>query len=411
MEISHSYYTPKLREYMDILKSYIELIENSRNLVGAQSEAFLSVKEYFGRVRRSQSYVEMREFVRGIKNLGDIDFRVSSKGKISVIKVRTRGKPQKTQPERIFGQKNPGKHSSWQASDGILKFANEKIFIPIAEKCIPQISEVITLAEPLDFYSASAEYFVKLREGGFGVARPVLLPKEERRMTVIGARNPLLINAGNNDGKVVPNDIIYDSNNNIFVITGPNNGGKTTYVKTVGLVQLMGQAGLFVPAESAEISFTDGIYTHFVAPDDITEGEGRYRNELRRMKEIFEAATPFSLVIVDEPCGGTGYEEGQRQSLTLLDGFHRLGSATYFTTHMHPLTREIGNGRFPAGKNLQVECIEKSQGIQYTYRVIPGSSGKSYGEEIAREVGLENRDIRRIISKRAKKEGYGGLLR
>ena len=66
-----------------------------------------------------------------------------------------------------------------------------------------------------------------------------------------------------------------------------------------------------------------------------------------------------------EPCGGTSYEEGQRQSLVLLDGFHKLGSATYFTTHMHPLTREVDNGRYPAGRNFQVECIDEGEKLKY----------------------------------------------
>jgi DNA mismatch repair protein MutS len=107
-------------------------------------------------------------------------------------------------------------------------------------------------------------------------------------MTVRNARNPLLVKDGHDGHRVVPNDIGYLPNQNVFVITGPNNGGKTTYVTTVGLVQLMSQKGLFVPAESAEVSFVDRIYTHFVTPDDITKGEGRYRNELMRVKEIFE---------------------------------------------------------------------------------------------------------------------------
>ncbi len=70
--------------------------------------------------------------------------------------------------------------------------------------------------------------------------------------------------------------------NKMLYVTGPNNGGKSTYVKTVGLVHLLSQNGLPITAQSAEVSFVDGIYTHFVAPDDITQGDGRYRNELKK---------------------------------------------------------------------------------------------------------------------------------
>ena len=230
-------------------------------------------------------------------------------------------------------------------------------------------------------------------------------------MTVRNARNPLLIEAKSDGRKIIPNDIVNNTDENMYIITGPNNGGKTTYVKTIGLIQLLSQKGLFVPAESADVSFLDGIYTHFISPDDITKGEGRYRNELRRIKEIFEKATPYSLVILDEPCGGTSYEEGQRQSLALLDGFHRLGSTTYFTTHMHLLTKEIDSGRYPAARNLSVECMYDGKEITYTYKVLTGAFGKSFGEEIARELGLMPDDIKETVFRRAEEEGYRDKLR
>ena len=155
----------------------------------------------------------------------------------------------------------------------------------------------------------------------------------------------------------------------------------------------------------------DGIYTHFITPDDIAQGEGRYRNELRRMKEIFEKATPYSLVILDEPCGGTRYEEGLRQSLAILDGFHKLGSATYFTTHMHPLTKEVDKGRYPAARNLTVEWKYVDHRMIYTYKINPGASDKSYGEEIAREMGLMPENIEETLFQKAEEGGYGEILR
>jgi DNA mismatch repair protein MutS len=130
-----------------------------------------------------------------------------------------------------------------------------------------------------------------------------------------------------------------------------------------------------------------------------------------RVKEIFEAATPYSLVILDEPCGGTSYEEGCRQSLVVLDGLHRLGPATYFTTHMHLVAQEIDSGRYPAAKNLSVECLYEGKKIKYTYKVGEGAAGKSYGDEIAREIGLMPENISQMVSKRADKQGYRDIIR
>lgn len=407
-----------------VIRTYRRVMLNLPDLESAQSEVISSANRYLKAVRDSEEFSRLSELVDKADNLVNVDLRVSfSKDKnpvhISVLElVGKQEKPRRSFFERISAQNksNDGEEnllSSYELDHlrvNIKHYLDREISY-VCKGFLPQINEVIGFMKQLDFYVGFADYFVKLREQGFDICRPILLPKEKRRMKVEKARNPLLMEAKNNGKKVVPNEIEYDGENNVFVITGPNNGGKTTYVKTVGLVQLLAQSGLFVPAKSAEVSFTDGIYTHFIATDDITKGEGRYRNELRRMKEIFERATPYSLVILDEPCGGTSYEEGQRQSLVLLDGFHTLASATYFTTHMHPLTKEVENGRYPAGKNIQVECVDKGGKLGYTYRVIPGSSGKSYGEEIAREIGLGSEEITNIISKRANKMEYRKLLR
>ncbi len=423
--VNRNTYGSSLEHGLRLLRTYREFICNFTNLESTQSKAISSVNNYLKNIRDSKEYSELCGFVDRIDNLVGVDFRVSINENGSPINmsalelIEKEDKPKKSFFEKLSGNKKSdetqertlGNSYGLNELGKIIQNYLDKKFISVIDEYVPQIKNVTKLIEPLDFYGGFADYFVRLCEEGFEISKPTLLPQEKRKMVVKNARNPLLMGKENNGHKIVANDIKYDEKDNISVITGPNNGGKTTYVKTVGLIQLMAQNGLFVPAKSAEISFTDGIYTHFVAPDDITNGEGRYRNELRRMKEIFGNATPYSLIILDEPCGGTSYEEGQRQSLVLLDGFHKLGSATYFTTHMHPLTKEVDNGRYPAGRNLQVKCIDDGKKIQYTYKVVPGSSGKSYGEEIAREIGLRPRNIMGAISRRASIKGYKELLR
>lgn len=146
------------------------------------------------------------------------------------------------------------------------------------------------------------------------------------------------------------------------------------------------------------ISQVDNIYTHFVTADDVTKGEGRYRNELRRLREIFEKATPFSIALIDEPCGGTSVREGGEQSLHILDGFHKIGCPTYFSTHIHEVAEEVdNNGRYPCAKNLQVEVHENGNGLEFTYRIIPGRAGKSYAVEVAEKYEMGPSHIKEII--------------
>lgn len=430
---------PNWQNGLDLIKQYRDFIDNRSDLGNANSKALKEVDSYFDMLRGSASFTELCDFLERIDNLKGIDFRVylDKNGlpvRMSALELaegKPEERPRKPLIERWLGKRDDGQSLRGAGEPNklgkIIQEYMDKQFTTIVMAYLGQIREVTELLEPLDFYASFAEYFTRLREVGFDICKPTLLPLAERRMTVTNARNPLLVEArilsarngrfhllpktGRGDKKVIPNDINHNLDGNMFIITGPNNGGKTTYVKTVGLVQLMAQKGLFVPAKSAEMSFVDGIYTHFVTPEDITKGEGRYRNELRRIKDVIESATPYSLVILDEPCGGTSHEEGERQSLALLDGFHKLSSTTYFTTHMHLLTKEVDSGRYPAARNLSVECLYDGKEIKYTYKVKAGAFGKSFGEEIARELGLMPENIIDTISKRAEEKGFRSILR
>jgi len=424
---------------LDLLRKFREFINDAIEPREAKARAVKEVVSYFSKIKGSESFEGLCEFLNKIETSSEISFRVTigrNGSPLRMYAVALTPKEPERKPgilsviERLFLKKN--RYEQSMESGGrvnnigkiIQRYMDEQ-FLPLIKEYAKQIREVIKLLQPLDFYAGFALYFALLKEIKFDICKPVMLPAEKRKTTIKKGRNPLLLKKGilglqnassmlralNDSDKIVPNDIHHQADENMFVITGPNNGGKTTYVKTAGLVQLMSQQGLYTFAESAEVSFVDAIFTHFVTPDDITKGEGRYRNELRRMKEIFEKASPYSFVILDEPCGGTSYEEGLRQSLALLDGFHKLGAATYFTTHMHPLTKEVDKGRYQAAKNISVECILEGSNMTYTYKIKNGASQKSYGLEIAKELGLMPENIEKTVFQKAEEKGYDNVLR
>ncbi len=431
--------SPNMTNGLEMVKKYQEFIEHPRDMSMAGSEALQAIDAYFNEIGQSDTFRKLARFINKTRNLDGVDFRVTldkhcnplSLLTMDLVEKKPGQRPRIPFIERFLGKKEEGRalRDSGKLNElgKLVESYLENEFAPVFRRYAEHIKELTDLIEALDFYAGFADYFIKLKTLEFDLCRPVLLQKEMRKMAVKRARNPLLLDkrlmsAGNSNNifmmktgiyrqKVVPNDIEYRSEKNMFIITGPNNGGKSTYVKTVGLIQLLSLTGLFVPASFAEVTFVDGIYTHFVAPDDIAQGEGRYRNELKRMKEVIEKATPYSLVILDEPCGGTSYEEGLRQSMTLLDGFHKLGPAVYFTTHMHPITKEVDKGRYPAAKNMSVECFYENRKMNYSYKIKSGASGKSYGEEIAKEIGLMPDNIVQTVSRKARENGYGKILR
>ena len=397
---------------LDVLQKYTAMVNQfTRTLESAESKPMQRLGEYFTEVRNSKFFKDVFP-VFDVRYFKDqriaLDVTVGRNGVLTASEYQRAEGASRIPAFRLISRTGPlGFFSAF-----FKMFSLPSTFAMDATNTVVQnnLEELLKVAEiiaPLEFYTCGASFYRRMKEIGMPVQLPVVLPKEERKMHLPHARNPLLLYQervdGRNFSRVIPNDIIFNGEQNMFVITGPNNGGKTCYVKTGGLLQLLGQGGLPVTAEGeASLSVVDGMYTHFVSPDDIMAGEGRLLNELRRVEKIFRKATPYSYVILDEPCGGTEHSEGARQSAIILDGLHKLGSVVYFTTHLHEVADMVDNGKYTAGRNLQVEIIEDpgSKRLIRTYRVLPGKATSSYGVEVARSIGLTNDGISGVIEER-----------
>ncbi len=146
--------------------------------------------------------------------------------------------------------------------------------------------------------------------------------------------------------------------------------------------------------------YPEFIFTHFIKSDDLTRGDGRYAAELRKVKRIFEKATPASLVILDEPCSGTSHQEGVEQSMILLRAFHKLGCAVYFVTHMHEIARRIETSSLHAAANLSVGISFENGKPVLDYTIREGAGQKSYGLELAEAMGLGSDQLDELIRSR-----------
>lgn len=223
--------------------------------------------------------------------------------------------------------------------------------------------------------------------------RPMALPKirdsEAHYMLAEAARNPYIDSLSS----AVPNDIDL-SGQRITFVTGPNSGGKTTYCKTVAQLQLLGQIGCYLPAESAEMTVADRIFYHAPQFDSLRDEEGRFGTELKRTRDIFKSITPRSLVVLDELAEGTTYEEKLEQSHAILDGFYTIGNNTVLVTHNHELAR-----RFAAEERGQYRQVE----LRYdnpTYKIAAGISTVSHADRVARKLGFSADDIKDSLARR-----------
>ncbi len=192
----------------------------------------------------------------------------------------------------------------------------------------------------------------------------------------------------------VPNDAELGEDCQIVVLTGPNMGGKSTYLRQVALIVLMAQAGSFVPAEAAEISTIDRLFTRVGAADDLARGESTFMVEMIETANILHHATGESLVILDEVGRGTATFDGLSLAWAIVEHLHQhRRPKTLFATHYHELTELAST--LPGVVNRTMAVREWEERIIFLRRVVPGSADKSYGIHVARLAGLPDSVITR----------------
>src|SRR5580704_8201534 len=209
-------------------------------------------------------------------------------------------------------------------------------------------------------------------------------PVVERRMEESGG------------GRFVPNSVHMDADAGpaVMLITGPNMGGKSTYLRMAALLVVMAQCGCFVPAEKMRLGLVDRIYTRIGASDNVARGRSTFMVEMTETAAILNTATAKSLVLLDEMGRGTATYDGLSLAWATVEHLHeRIGARTLFATHYHELT--LLADRLAKLKNVRVTVKENAGGIVFLHTVEAGAASKSYGIEVARLAGLPNAVIAR----------------
>lgn len=196
-------------------------------------------------------------------------------------------------------------------------------------------------------------------------------------------------------GRFVENDIeLKHDDARLLILTGPNMAGKSTVLATVGLIQLMAQAGSYVPCSSAKIGLADRIYYRAGSYDDIAVGKSTFMVELLEVAEILNTSTESSLVMVDELGRGTSTYDGMALAWAVAEHIHDVTrSRCLFTTHYHELA-ELEE-KLPFARNYHVSVAERADEVVFLYKLQRGGTDKSYGINVARMAGLPKDVIRR----------------
>lgn len=222
-----------------------------------------------------------------------------------------------------------------------------------------------------------------------GYCRPQFAEAGTGEVEIIDGRHPVLEQqelTGSND-RFVPNDLyLNETTHTILLITGPNMGGKSTYLRQTALIVLMAQMGGFVPARSARLPIVDRIFTRIGASDNLARGRSTFMVEMTETAAILNTATLRSLILLDEIGRGTATYDGLAIAWAVIEYIHSTSRAkTLFATHYHELT-ELD--RLQGVKNFHVSVKENAGGIIFLRKVEPGAADRSYGIEVAKLAGL-----------------------
>ncbi len=216
-------------------------------------------------------------------------------------------------------------------------------------------------------------------------------------LEIIEGRHPVIEQqelAGGSE-RFVPNDLHLNSTTHtILLLTGPNMGGKSTYLRQTALIVIMAQMGSFVPARSARLSVVDRVFTRIGASDNLARGRSTFMVEMTETAAILHTATPRSLILLDEVGRGTSTYDGLAIAWAAIEYLHaRVRAKTLFATHYFELT-ELAD-QLSGVKNYHVSVKETGGGIAFMRKVEPGAADRSYGIEVAKLAGLPNEVITR----------------
>lgn len=414
------------------LELYFEIIDESENYYTSlpETEHFASEEfaELFGRIHGIATSREYHDLKVGTRKLIDRITRIKSisvgfnfdarlspvemgiisvndqyieSGKLVDKILRMDFTPNGLQAiEPIIAVDKSLKHDEFALlQDSILRSV-DKIFVRAVKNWPREFSKyiadnlafLIDLLPDLQFILVVTKIHKKLTESGVPMCIPNYHAKEERIFRAKQLYNPALAIRMSEAGtikSIVSNDIEFDEKGQIYILTGPNNGGKTVFLVSVGMAQILAQLGMLIPAKSIEISPIYHIYVHF-PKYSANEKMGRLEDECARIKEIFESINKYSLCLFDETFSSTDFDEGCGLAFEILRAIECYGAHAIFGTHFHHLNHRVNEAKAD-GDCVSFDYLSAgiSNGKHRTYRITRSRpEGKSFASDIAAKYGL-----------------------
>ncbi|MCP3956658.1 MAG: DNA mismatch repair protein [bacterium] len=260
-------------------------------------------------------------------------------------------------------------------------------------KISPSLTPLVQMVGQIELYLATRSFKRRVEGEGLAMCLPVF--DGDRPLELNRVFNPLLLGL---ERPAVPCDIHCHGRQVITVITGPNSGGKTRLLQALGLTQLLGQAGLYVPAAEANLPLIRGMFVSLVESETASQAEGRLGRELLRIRHLFESMGTPSLVILDELCSGTNPAEGTEIFSLVVRLLGRLETSGFISTHFLDHARELRD--HPPEADLEFLQVETDDKLASTYQFRPGVAETSLAAATAERLGVSFDKLSALIDER-----------
>ena len=420
-----------LLEYLRELTVYVEVLESTVDILEKNKISSSGLK---GLLQQAKSIVDSPEFnefkddiklmhedlsnVRGvvvginltpdlnIESIASVDFvpqRLQPRYKITDIMISVGNVVYGTTPSNTVGRPNSTeaklKSAHWRSVDPQLatltpliekhlKWHIIKIRKTLSKYIKLDSRQMTEMYEGLTFYLVMAKFAGKLKEAGVEICMPDLASDDsDRSFDIKGLYNVRLFFAGEKD--IVKNDLAFSPSENIYILTGPNRGGKTILEQAVGIISVMASAGLFVTASSCSGRPFGNILTHFPIDENLTINYGRLGEEAVRIKEIVGQTDERTLILFNETYSTTSAVDGLYLSCDLLRILKEIGSAVIFNTHIHEVARSIDEmNEWPGESNVVSLVMEIKDNVNTFHVKRSPPESRSYARNIAEKYGI-----------------------
>lgn len=439
--LADSFYALNTR--LNSLKTFIECITKCHEFCQKfqdkfRSEALKGLVEYFASVYNSEYFDEvkretdecLRILAKGVKsvtvgiNFDDMMRPVEAMLlSVSTDSIKKKGrfdwifKHLDGGPDRAIGRT----HSLYNENGGTndleaplfreLKEINSE-YISHLDRAIrayfkKSTEDILTFESQMSFYIGAKRIIDAVRARGLDMCRPKYLKMEERRLNAKGvfdlsfytqmvSSDPM----GSLKDKIITNDCTMDDNGRFFVLTGANNGGKTTYTRAIGIIQVMAQAGIYVPCSSCEISPVDFIYTHFPKEEEVGLNTSRFTQECKQFKVTVDNATRYSMLLLNESIQSTTPTECVFIATELTKIFRCIGVRGVYATHLLELAKNLDklNAEVEGDTKLVsiVTTVDTTADNKRLYRIVKSAPQEfGYAQTIYKKFGVSFEEVQK----------------